>query len=1129
MAAIRFFKKLSAEEDKGFLAPAKQTGSIQAVLTVLCTIAVLFISALCDAQTVPINAGLWQAFDQPANVTQYPQIEGRLYNYAWKDIEPKNNEWSWDFFDSDLANRVKDSLPVIFMIYTYDEAPEWLYSNGVPAVPVTDDSGVLLNTVPYFQDPDYIFYFKRMITEVRKHVDSLPYAIRKWIIGVQACFGSTGDYISYKGNVPSQYALTDAQFTRLYKQFTMHYYTEYNNTNPRIYILSNPNNGNYNNVLYIWTVDYCPRSWLKTGTLGKGFQLNDEKRDYLSLHPLLNDLQSGEYVRSRSEITRITDEGWFFKHEYRNMFAIFESMIYWGVDWSNQGYALYTDTGHNKAYNFYNKYAGQKDPYTATNAFCGFKDGLDASDGVRFPAGKYGKLYRDNTARYVSIANAFAAYGAVEEDPYNATLSAFDNLTATGTNDVNWSIFAVNYERWLHQIDANNTSVGYWNVDAVNDTNSMYGKYARAFEVASGKNALYFDIENSFIKDQPVNAAYPVAIDITYLDKGTGSFRLNYDATDAADKTAGIITCTNSNTWKTASFVIRDAYFGNRSSTASDFYIKNNSTIEDVIFSHVELSKPKADFSDTGFTVTGAPVFDTTCYNGVSAAGTFLLSGHFLDGSNIIVGPLRGFKFSTSLNGVYYDSLIFNNYGSSLTQNIYVKFYPVGIKTYQGNIRVRGGNTRTAYLFIKAASVNSSPALNPVVTTISCNGRKDGAIDISLTGGTGPFIYSWSRAALPTWQASTEDISGLGVDTYTVSISSYAGCSTTASYNITEPDDFISSIQMDSAITCKGGKTTVTITASGGTLPYTGTGTFIQDAGFQAYDVSDARGCFDNASITIPPGTIKVPAKPSILNATDAQGRGICNGGDYVFKTAHAANATFYNWSLPAGSSIVSSDSGGLSITAYIPPTPEDALITVTSGNICGDSKSGFTKSLAALPLRPSAIAGLKEVQIGLSGITYSVANVPGVTYNWTMPRGVIITEGQGTNSVTVTWGSFAGKIVVKAGNDCGYSSGSALAVSLIPLAAPAGMESESAVIAPANNMMITPNPVKDYFAVTMKNGAGISSVSIYSAEGKLLLHKKINSFSVIIHKNELGNQPGVYFADVVSGGTHYKQKVVVL
>ncbi|NNM15862.1 MAG: tandem-95 repeat protein, partial [Bacteroidia bacterium] len=52
----------------------------------------------------------------------------------------------------------------------------------------------------------------------------------------------------------------------------------------------------------------------------------------------------------------------------------------------------------------------------------------------------------------------------------------------------------------------------------------------------------------------------------------------------------------------------------------------------------------------------------------------------------------------------------------------------------------------------------------------------------------------------------------------------------------------------------------------------------------------------------------------------------------------------------------------------------------------------------------------------GDSGLTYNVAPVPNATnYTWTVPAGTIITSGQGTPSITLTWGPLPGEICVTA------------------------------------------------------------------------------------------------------------------
>src|SRR5204862_402717 len=73
-------------------------------------------------------------------------------------------------------------------------------------------------------------------------------------------------------------------------------------------------------------------------------------------------------------------------------------------------------------------------------------------------------------------------------------------------------------------------------------------------------------------------------------------------------------------------------------------------------------------------------------------------------------------------------------------------------------------------------------------------------------------------------------------------------------------------------ILCHGGTTTVTVSASGGTSPYDGTGTFNVGAGSYSYTVTDANGCTANTSITV--------AEPSALSASVVQNEAIaCHGG----------------------------------------------------------------------------------------------------------------------------------------------------------------------------------------------------------------------------------------------------------
>ncbi|WDF66319.1 family 16 glycosylhydrolase [Flavobacterium sp. KACC 22763] len=61
------------------------------------------------------------------------------------------------------------------------------------------------------------------------------------------------------------------------------------------------------------------------------------------------------------------------------------------------------------------------------------------------------------------------------------------------------------------------------------------------------------------------------------------------------------------------------------------------------------------------------------------------------------------------------------------------------------------------------------------------------------------------------------------------------------------------------------------------------------------------------------------------------------------------------------------------------------------------------------------AVTGDNKVYQNETSKTYSVNAIAGATYNWTVPAGATIASGQGTNSITVNWGTSGGDVSVAA------------------------------------------------------------------------------------------------------------------
>ncbi len=118
------------------------------------------------------------------------------------------------------------------------------------------------------------------------------------------------------------------------------------------------------------------------------------------------------------------------------------------------------------------------------------------------------------------------------------------------------------------------------------------------------------------------------------------------------------------------------------------------------------------------------------------------------------------------------------------------------------------------------------------VTSISTCGGSDGAIALTIAGGSGNYNYSWTGPG--GFTANTEDINGLSaVGNYSVTVTDVvSGCSTSRIYAITDPADFAITGTTNHVSTCGGndGSITLSIINGSGDFSFAWTG----PAGFTA-------------------------------------------------------------------------------------------------------------------------------------------------------------------------------------------------------------------------------------------------------------------------------------------------------
>jgi len=297
--------------------------------------------------------------------------------------------------------------------------------------------------------------------------------------------------------------------------------------------------------------------------------------------------------------------------------------------------------------------------------------------------------------------------------------------------------------------------------------------------------------------------------------------------------------------------------------------------------------------------------------------------------------------------------------------------------------------TITADRWYRAGVTNSPCGMvnsNPVKITVSpvtVGGTVDGGTTICTGNTSGVLTLAGQTGYVVKWQSSTDG----GTSWFDIA-------NTTTTYNsgtLTQNTQFRAVVQSGSCTIALSMPTTVNVTSNNSTILTSPVGT-------------------DNQSVCI---------NNAITNIS--------------YFTYGATGATFSN--LPAG--VTGFWSAGL-IT--ISGTPAQSgifnyVVTLTGG--CGNVVQNGTITVIPIPAAPSGIAGLSTQCPSLTGQTYTITAVSGATtYNWTMPAGWFINSGQGTTTITVTTGSVGdnGNIRVTAGNTCGISAVSYLAVTVSPV-----------------------------------------------------------------------------------------------
>jgi gliding motility-associated-like protein len=285
-------------------------------------------------------------------------------------------------------------------------------------------------------------------------------------------------------------------------------------------------------------------------------------------------------------------------------------------------------------------------------------------------------------------------------------------------------------------------------------------------------------------------------------------------------------------------------------------------------------------------------------------------------------------------------------------------------------------------------------ALTRVVTNATCSGVADGAIDVTVTGGTTNYSYAWSNAA------TTEDISNLSAGIYRPTVTDANGCTISATITVAEPNAMQLNV-LEYGTTCSyttNGE--VEIGINGRTTPHAwvwsdGSFPLIRQglvAGAYSISVTDANGCTATTTANV--------TSPAAISLSTTMVDVVCYGdstGSITLSVANAvggAAAADYLWSNGAQTQ------NNLNVAAG------NYTITLTDQNQC----TATTSATVNQPVAPLFLTSIQTYVLCYGAATGAIDLLPQggtvpYSYNWSNGANSqdIANLVAGTYSVTVT------------------------------------------------------------------------------------------------------------------------------
>ena len=368
----------------------------------------------------------------------------------------------------------------------------------------------------------------------------------------------------------------------------------------------------------------------------------------------------------------------------------------------------------------------------------------------------------------------------------------------------------------------------------------------------------------------------------------------------------------------------------------------------------------------------------------------------------------------------------------------------LGPGNYTLNITDSNGNQTTGQFVLTQPNeviIAQSSMSNYNNFEVSCFGGSDGQINITPSGGTGVYSYTWSTSNGSGLQTNQKNQSGLSVGTYTVVVKDENDCSVSKTFTLTSPSALnLTATKKDFNgfnISCNGASDgEIDITVSGGYLAsniaYTyswstnngsGLNSNSEDqtgltAGTYTVTATDTNGCSITQNIEITePDPLSITETISDYNGFQISEAGENDGSIDITISGGTSNYS-YQWSTNNGSglnsnsedqtgltagtyTVTATDTNGCQITKeYTLNEPKELIIAIdhnANGNsvLCyGDATASIKTDVTQESVSPYdySISGTtylnqqyNETALNINAATYSFINLPAGQYTVTV------------------------------------------------------------------------------------------------------------------------------------------------